>query len=114
MRLRNNRIEETEQKKGSAVRRLTMLLSGVAGILVVVTVIVSVNYASKGSELMMVEREISKLTTENSEVEEQIVKLTSVSNLVEGIEETGFIDPENIEYLSSDLAQGQDIIAKLP
>ena len=113
MRLRNTKVEG-EQKKSNVVRRLTMLLGGIAGVLVVVTVVVSVNYASKGSELMMVEREISKLTTENSEVEEQIVKLTSVSNLVEGIEETGFIDPEKIEYLSSDLAQGQDIIAKLP
>ncbi|OGC69541.1 hypothetical protein A2415_05330 [candidate division WWE3 bacterium RIFOXYC1_FULL_39_7] len=113
MRFRNTKLE-VEQKKSNVVRRLTIFLGGIAGVLVVVTVVVSVGYASKGSELMIVEREISKLTTENGEIEEQIVRLTSVSNLVEGIEETDFIDPENIEYLSSDLAQGQDIIAKLP
>ncbi len=109
-----NKSGERNLKSGGLVRRLALVFGMVAGGLIVVTVFVSVSFASKGSQLMAVEREIARVTTENSGLSEQVVRLTSVSGLLPGIEETDFVDPEVIEYLSSDLARQPDIMAKLP
>lgn len=112
------RIRKTETvvevKRGGLIKKLAVLFGVVAGGLVVATVFVSVSFASKGSQLMLVEKEIEKVSAENNEIREQVVKRTSVSDLVAEIDKTDFTDPETLEYLSADMALQPEIIAKLP
>jgi cell division protein FtsL len=78
-------------------------------ILVMGSVIVSVKGASKGAELVKLEREILLVEQENRDLRANMLSHTSLSRIEEEAPNRGLIKPEHIVYI-----QAPDPIAKLP
>jgi len=78
----------------------------ILGILMIVlimgTVFVSISYSSKGSELLMIEREIAQVERENRDIKTKVIKETSLTKLTEAVDELELIKPEEtaVVYLS--------------
>lgn len=71
-------------------------------ILIMGTIFVSISYSSKGSELLMIEREIAQVERENRDIKTKVIKETSLTKLTEAVDGLELVKPEEaaVVYLS--------------
>lgn len=81
-----------------------------AVIALVGSVATSILFASRGSEMVHLEREISSLEQENRELEERIASQSSLTDLAKRAQDLGLHKPYQIVYTTD----GEDSLAKLP
>lgn len=79
----------------------------VVGILLVSSVILTIDTATSGAEIAMLEKTQSNLIQENSTLTDSLVKFSSLNSADEKAKELGFSQPGNIVYLSQKEAVAQ-------
>lgn len=77
------------------------------GILLVSSVILTIDTATSGAEIAMLEKTQSNLIQENSTLTDSLVKFSSLNSADEKAKELGFSQPGNIVYLSQKEAVAQ-------
>ena len=92
-------------KKFREVPLLVMFLV----LLVAAAVFLSIEAATKGAQLMYLEKEIAKVEKENKALTSSLVQDTSLTKIAQMAEELGMKRPKSIIYLNN-----KDTVAKLP
>lgn len=89
--------------------KITYLLGTVLAILVIGTVFLTVEATASGASLVNIERQQQKLIQENVDLKNQIVGITSLSQIKENAENLGFHKATNIIYVTE-----EETFARLP
>ncbi len=77
------------------------ILIVVCGILAVVSVFLTIETSTSGAEVANLDKTKIELTNQKRNLEESLVKGISMSGLEEKSIEMGFVQPENLVYVSS-------------
>ncbi|HKB88246.1 MAG TPA: hypothetical protein VKC53_01215 [Patescibacteria group bacterium] len=85
------------------------LLSGICGVLAVLSIFMTIQSASTGAEVAGIQNKESALLVQQRELETQLVENLSVNSLQEKSIEMGFTKVSNLVYVS-----GRIPVARLP
>jgi len=77
------------------------VLTIVCGILVVLSVLMTVDTASSGAEIASLQKKETQLSDQKRVLEESLVKGISMSELQQKSVELGFVKPQNLVYVSN-------------
>jgi len=76
---------------------------------IVSCIYITIQTASAGARLMVLEKEESKLISENQKISAEIIKASSLMKAEEKAMEIGFVKPQNTIYIT-----GEEFVARLP
>jgi cell division protein FtsL len=89
--------------------RLLPLVGCLFAMLVVTSVFVSISSASKGSELMEIEREMQDMSARNQQLKMEMISGTSLKYIAERADELGMVRPEKIMYLNQETMKSSSL-----
>lgn len=90
-------------------RRLVYPLAGII-MMVIAIVVVSIQAASLGSELVQIENQIRMVESENRKIMTQTIEGTSLTRINVKARDLGMIKPSDVYYLGQETSQ----VAQLP
>lgn len=108
MKSRKN-IKLSQKNKGWLSSRKTAWTWTILGLFAITCVLFTIQTATSGARLSLLEKEETEISEKNQILERELIYLNSLSNLEEGAESLGFVEPQKIMYISED-----EIVAKVP
>jgi len=90
------RKKETKKK-----RKFTKLIIPVVVVFVIATVLLTIQTATSGARIAQLEEKQDELTRENRELNDKLVRTSSLTQISEDASELGFHKPSDIVYLTS-------------
>jgi len=82
--------------------------------MVIAIVIVSIQAASLGSELMQIEKQISLIETENRKLMSQTIEETALTRVRQKAQELGMVKADDVYYLGQMAGMDNKPVAQLP
>ncbi len=86
--------------------RLTWIL---LAIFIISNIYFAIQTSTSGAQLSYLEEEAERIMIENQKLVSQIIDLNSLKRIEEGVNERGFVKPQEIIYVTSDA-----VVAKVP
>lgn len=77
------------------------VLGGICAILAVFSIFLTIEAATSGEEIAVLQKKKTLLLTQNQDLQESLVESLSVNSLQEKSIEMGFVKVENLVYVSS-------------
>lgn len=78
------------------------LLSGLCGILAVVSIFMTIESGTNGGEIASLQKQESQLLAQQQELQQQLVQSLSTESLQEKSSELGFVKVGNLVYVTSE------------
>jgi hypothetical protein len=98
--MKRNKIKITNKKEFGLKNVRLYILSGICGVLAVVSIFMTIDSAASGTEMANLENKETSLMTEQQQLQQDLVQNLSVSSLQEKSAELGFTKISNLVYVS--------------
>lgn len=107
--MRRNTNTSSTTKKFNLKNLRVYLLSGVCGILAILSIFLTIESATSGAEIANLQKQELQLTNQRQDLQEALVENLSVSSLQEKSNQLGFTKITNLVYVSENVP-----VARLP
>jgi len=105
--MRRNKINKKIEFNLKGVR--LYVLGGVCGVLAALSIFMTIETATSGAEIADLQKKETQLASQQQNIEESLVENLSVNSLQEKSTEMGFVEVNNLVYVSGGIP-----VARLP